>query len=804
MQKFNYKILVAVFIAMLLGINISAQVPDFSGIKICIDPGHIGHEADDRGMPNGFWESEGNLTKGLWLRDILEARNCGVVMTREDNIDTDPDSETPSLSTRRQIAYENDVDFFISIHSNAGNQVSNYPMPIFNGHTNEPRNVQSKEFAITLWEHLITNKATFWTNDDPHYIGDLTLNTSWSYGYGVLYGSVTDAGGNVLAGDVYPTEIPGIISEGSFHDYQPEVDRLLNIEYRKQESWNIYYAFIDYFNISGQDNFGLITGLVRDSLLVKDNYNILNSPDLYEVVDGTIVKIEETGEIYNVDSLNTGFYYFDSIPSGTYHLIFSAKDYLSDTVEVVVNNAKITYYNEWIKADKTMPPNLISSNPSDGETIRCFDPIQFTFNMNMDSASFSEAFSISPSIKGSFEWDDKYLNVWFQPELPYETNTKYDILVNTTAKHQWGVSLVVPIELSFTTDGRNRFLVESNFPANNQLDISPFLQFRIIFDAPLKNSSLIGAVSIIDAEGVVIGTKGANISTVDNKGHYYFVSDKELEYNKNYILQLLGSIQDATSIPLVDTVKIEFSTHKNIGEPTIIDEFENIDDWSIDLTQSSEIDGNTFLYRWSKEKRSGDASMLLRYNFLDANGECFIQPESSIELNSSQQELGMWVWGEMSNNEINFTFDNDIEQLLTIIDFAGWKYCSIIIPENATKLTGVKLAQAEKGATGGDVFFDALGQTEVVGADYNEEVLSIKVFPNPITGNSVNISGLINGKADYTFYNLNGQFLQKGTINSKNIETKIVLNESSKSHNIVYLQIISNRLSNTFLLINKK
>ena len=48
---------------------------DLSGIRIFIDPGHGGHESDDRGMPSPpwdssirFWESEGNLTKAFYLK----------------------------------------------------------------------------------------------------------------------------------------------------------------------------------------------------------------------------------------------------------------------------------------------------------------------------------------------------------------------------------------------------------------------------------------------------------------------------------------------------------------------------------------------------------------------------------------------------------------------------------------------------------------------------------------------------------------------------------------------------------------
>ncbi len=126
------RVYITLFIFLLAG-QIFSQ--DFSGISICINPGHGGHDGDDRFIEEtGFWESEGNLTKGLYLRDILE--NCGatIVMSRVTNFTED---DLP-LSQISQIANDNNVDFFQAIHSNGFDGVSNYPLMLFRGYDDAP------------------------------------------------------------------------------------------------------------------------------------------------------------------------------------------------------------------------------------------------------------------------------------------------------------------------------------------------------------------------------------------------------------------------------------------------------------------------------------------------------------------------------------------------------------------------------------------------------------------------------------------------------------------------------------------
>ncbi|MEN8156772.1 MAG: N-acetylmuramoyl-L-alanine amidase [Bacteroidota bacterium] len=743
------------------------QPPDFTGIKIAIDPGHGGYESDDRGPFNGFWESESNLTKGLWLRDLLEARGAEVFMTRVLNLGDD--SVDISLSARAAIANANDVDVFISIHSNAGNQSVNYPMTIFNGKTETPSIPAAKTWAIVLWEQLETNEATCFTHTGK-YIGDLTLNPSWSSGYGVLY----------------PLNVPGIISEGSFHDYLPEQSRLLNLDYRKQEAYNIFYAMITYFELEGTETFGNISGIIRDSLLIKEHYTN-EFPDRYKNVNGAMVELLETGEVYQVDTLNTGFYMFDSLAPGDYHMVFSAQDHFNDTVEATVNAHQFTYINEWIEADKTMPPKMLKHSPEEGALTPCFDPVILTFSMNMDTASVAEAFSIEPSIPGSFLWDKYYLKGSFQPDYPYDTTTQYTVTLDSTAMQQWGVSMDTIHSFSFITENRNRYGIESSFPDSGQQMVSPHLQFRLVFDAPLKNTSLIDAVSIEGEEGSTRGTKGAEIQTVEGKGHYYFMPDTALNFDTDYTLILAGSIQDEESIPLGDTQRISFHTMQDPGVYTLMDEFDDISLWSIDLDESQGIDNQSFLYRWKREYLSGSASTLLRYMFLTPDASCVIRAVEPIALDPKLTHAGMWIWGEMSGQRISMGFDNGTETDLTIIDFAGWAYAIAEIPEDATALTYFNVIRENPDVEGGDLYFDLLHQPGSTVSIEHSELKGITAYPNPVVAGVLHLSGLPETVSSYRMYSVTGQLLQQGRIGP--VSATVTLNDNVKGQPMFLLEV---------------
>ena len=189
---------------------------DFNGLKFCIDPGHGGHESDDRHMlATDFWESEGNLTKAFHVKYILENHGAEVILTRDGNNDPPPTEDygtedDPTLYQRSEIANNNNVDFFHSIHSNGWNGTNNSTLMLFRGYDDDPVWDEALEMSDIMAVELYTANRT------THYSvrGDWDFYDWGTSGLGVLR----------------HLNMPGVLSEGSFHDYIPESWRLLYLD----------------------------------------------------------------------------------------------------------------------------------------------------------------------------------------------------------------------------------------------------------------------------------------------------------------------------------------------------------------------------------------------------------------------------------------------------------------------------------------------------------------------------------------------------------------------------------------------
>lgn len=92
-------------------------------LKLCLDPGHGGY--DPGACANGLQEKDLNLFVALHLRDLLEHAGIEVIMTRDS--DVCPAGNTTNvhddLQARCDISDNADVDWFLSIHFNAGGGV---------------------------------------------------------------------------------------------------------------------------------------------------------------------------------------------------------------------------------------------------------------------------------------------------------------------------------------------------------------------------------------------------------------------------------------------------------------------------------------------------------------------------------------------------------------------------------------------------------------------------------------------------------------------------------------------------------
>lgn len=101
----------AVVVLVLLLVPMTAFAT-FSGVKLCIDPGHGGSDPGAGGF--GLWEDSTNLDISLRARSLFQQDGATVVMTRTSDVNV-------SLQGRCDIANNNGCSRFVCSHCNAFN-----------------------------------------------------------------------------------------------------------------------------------------------------------------------------------------------------------------------------------------------------------------------------------------------------------------------------------------------------------------------------------------------------------------------------------------------------------------------------------------------------------------------------------------------------------------------------------------------------------------------------------------------------------------------------------------------------------
>lgn len=310
--------------------------------RVVVNPGHGGHDSDDRNGPfmqflpgdtAGFWESNSNLAKGNALTRMLRAKGYDVLTTRVTNT-SDDDLDLYEISS---LANNAGADAFVAIHSNATGVPKrvNYTAQLYKGNTGEPANEASLQLADCISQQLAANEATVWTSrrivaGDWSFFGDW----GWKRGLGVLRYN----------------KVPAMLSEGTFHDYEPERARLLNAGYCGLEAWNMSVALDHYFSFKPKAKSGMVAGIVRDANALRPDTCQLFPGDQHEPLNGVTVQLLNSRGVTVAscvtDTLHNGFYSFEGVPAGRYTLRTTRHDTgATVTKPVTVNRDGSTYCN---------------------------------------------------------------------------------------------------------------------------------------------------------------------------------------------------------------------------------------------------------------------------------------------------------------------------------------------------------------------------------------------------------------------------------------------------------------------------
>jgi len=749
---------------------------NLSGIRIYINPGHGGFDSDDRNVPlppyalgdtAGFWESKSNLAKGLHLRQLLESAGATVIMSRVQNrtIDDRP------LSAIAEEANVNQSDFMISIHSNAHNSMTNYVLMLFHGWDNNPILPQSMQLAGLFFDNLFSNQASQWSYQGRQVRGDKSFAPeSWN-GYGVLR----------------PLTVPGLISEGSFHDYLPETYRLMNREYKQLEAWHLFRAFCRYYG-GNPGNKGKIAGTVKDSYRKVTAYGYIpGSRDQWLPVNGATVTLQPGNKTYHVDQLNNGFFLFDHLEPGEYQLTFEAEKYVSRVVEKIrVDSAAVTYHLCALEQDRSDSMEVVdyAPRPGEGERVSAASPVVFRFNFEVDTASFREAFSITPVVEGSFIWEDQGRTARFVPRQPLEVSTTYSVFLARSVRHIGNLPMKDDVTFSFTTVARNRLNLLNHYPRNGMTDVFPQTQVRLHLDGKVKNEDLSGRVKVIDSRGMEVPGSGMEINAFPGEvGSCSFLLNN-LQPDSFYTLVIDGKLADTEGLTLGQTRYVTFgvSAVPQVEEASVAYDFEvSASGWAIDTLASNHLMPGTAnrILRYSGSRLFGGYSYRLLYGFSDEEARVVVRADSLPGSFTKGSAAGLYVWGDLSENTLSLLFrkgEEYREVLLTRIDFAGWQYREVSpgLPEGeAWAFDGFLLRSGGTPfSVGGALYFDnlvavspALGIT-IPGAGAAKEG-KLAFYPNPArkvlyagcAGESV-----LNGgeQGDYLILDMSGRILLGG------------------------------------------
>ena len=391
MQTVMKKIFMILAAALL---TVSMSAADLTGKRIYVNPGHGSFGPNDRpnatipypalpttGMPDtcGFYESNTNMQKAWYLGQKLEAAGATVLYSHTEcgpwpyeKINGDypgytwadyqllPDFNkyNRNLSEICEEVEASNIDYFISIHSNAATEgtTTNYPLFLYKG--DDARS--SANYIEGNWEKC--NACWNYRNE----IMTSGIDPSSSYKTSTNLRGCDNFYGYTLG--VLKHSVSGYLVEGFFHTYQPARHRALNYDYCHMEGLAYYRGIVDYYG-ADKEQVGYIMGTVKDLNNKMSNPLFTYTPktnDQWVPCNGAEVILKKGGEEvarYTVDNNYNGLFIFKNLePGDDYSLDASCDGYfpLADEYKVPFEvKANATTYPMIYLADTAWTPPTV-------------------------------------------------------------------------------------------------------------------------------------------------------------------------------------------------------------------------------------------------------------------------------------------------------------------------------------------------------------------------------------------------------------------------------------------------------------
>ena len=366
-------------------------------VRVYLNPGHGSWGPNDRpmatipypnlanGMPDtcGFYESNTNLWKVLKLGNKLEAMGVkkeNIMYSRVKNgpypyVSGAANAEiyNRNLSEICEEVDANNMDIFISVHSNAASEgtSTNYPLFLYRGTDTEAYVEGSKDMGLTVWPIFYTNGidvTSYYSPTQPNVRGDVSFYGSSS--------NRTGSNGVTYTGylGVLKHGAQGFLSEGYFHTYQPARHRALNQDYCGQEGVRYARGLSAWLGGTAETT-GYIMGTVKDlhERIQNDLFKYAaQSIDQWLPINGAEVKLykgETEVATYTVDQNYNGVFVFEGLEPGEYTLDVTAEGYkpLFDEYKapITVKANETTYPLLYLESESYEAPTVVYTDYPD-------------------------------------------------------------------------------------------------------------------------------------------------------------------------------------------------------------------------------------------------------------------------------------------------------------------------------------------------------------------------------------------------------------------------------------------------------
>lgn len=672
---------------VIFGMGISSQlfaqeVTGISDVTIFIDPGHS--RTENQGLYN-YSEAEKVLRVGLILKELLLSQtDIDTVYTSRST-----DNDLVSLSQRTDRANSLAVDFYYSIHSDAGSTTANSTLTMYggwrsNGATVEKSPNGGKAFGEFLDSELTDAMRTTRRGNyaDRTFYQGFPTNSSNQFPY--LFVNRT-------------TNMASLLSEAGFHVNPFQQQRNLNDDYKKLEAYAAFWSFLSYFNIDDQQP---IVGIVSGKITNVDDSKSLNGATVS--IDSKTYTTDTYESLFNQYSndpneLANGFYYLEGLTNGNQQVVISADGFYSDTSMINIATDDFTFNDASLVS--AIPPSITGLEVETPFNVNPGENLVIQFSRKMVKASVEEALSLTPSDSIRLVWASESRLEIITNELEFESNYVLKIDSSATDRSSYmhqldgngdgvgGDSFVLNIE---TGNADIIAPVASDIrPTNtklNELNTIASVSFDEYLDTSMINTSIEIKKSTYSVPGIIKYYEIFDRSVIN------FFPTQRLDKSTNYVLKINGLISDTVGNVLGSDIIRGFpTTDQEIATEVSVDKFESsyTDNWweptASGSTTGYEPEGTSVENETSIVNVLTGSTQSIRVNYhwktsADAHLIREYRGSKTTPKFSSSTILQAYVFGDGNGNKFRFMVRDASGQLegseWYTVDWLGWKLVS--------------------------------------------------------------------------------------------------------------------------------